>query len=494
MLYDFIDEYRIQASEVKENYDVVVEGYNKTLAKSNLDPGNYPVFAIDVMDISVPSRNKRRYTEAGLIDYVKDEHKVWSGIRSAVHNSGIPLLKHHRAIDPDSSYFKTPLAEDAYGRCIRAEYLKGKKEGQGIVRFYTVIFDPKVAEGLRNGKYTDFSIRAKSDSAKCDICGAERFDCDHIFGYYYDKKGNEYSYKPTDIPTKCANAVMGRLWFMEFSIVNIAACPNTKVVGEVTSGNEISTEGYTVVESVSVGDAFEEVAEIVRVNHKNDVKEELDMNFEELKEYFEEKFNRLSSEIESLKKSAKEPKMEETTKDSEQDILQDSIAMSVFFAETLKRGIADGKVDRLKGLMPILRQCYDSVLATEAYKEIFSEPIEVTLNRGITYEISRGGITFKEQAFPDLIKDVVPEEADSPKEETPKEEVVETTEPPKDEPPKEIEVTEEEELSETPKIKKKGIDNLEDTDNKNHTTDPNTIGRNRFMIIGKEILLTKNRR
>lgn len=252
----------------KENkkYYKLTEALNKSASSDKM--AGYPVFVIDVIGTKYPTRNNNIYKNESFIEFAKDEFGVWSGIRSAVHKDGIPLLFNH------NQHNGTPV-----GRVIKTEWLEDSKKS-GILRMHFAVLDEEVAEGLRSGKYADVSIGGQSDTVKCSICGENPLMCTHYTGFFYDKEGNVYPEKPDDkkIKVKKAQSIMGKVWLHEVSIVNVPGYAHTKIVGEEgfdkpslgivnnysINGNSISE--YSIKETASIGENFDSNNEAIKEN------------------------------------------------------------------------------------------------------------------------------------------------------------------------------------------------------------------------------------
>jgi hypothetical protein len=271
----------LKIKSIQECKGKVVESLGSNTATTGLkQKEGIPIFKIDVIGTKWPTRNDRYWTKKAFRDYAKDDYGEWSGIRSAVHNSGIPMLMHHRSHDSCAG----PADNSVLGRVLRSEWLE-KEEGDAIVRMYTAVPDPGVAESLRNGLYSDFSIGGYAEDTECTICGGMNGSCGHETGLYYDKENKPYRHVPEGVKAKKAYEKMGRTWLHEFSVVWVPGYVHTGVAGEVgESLNEFSdritfneaiecNDGYRIIESASVGDRWDDTG-IPIVKRESIMKEE----------------------------------------------------------------------------------------------------------------------------------------------------------------------------------------------------------------------------
>jgi len=164
------------------------------------------------------TKNNNVYLANKLRSGARDHEGNPSGVASWFTPYPVPIIKNHdRESEPLGRVF---TASDA--RFV-------KVGGQGNVFIYPTITDPEAVRKVLTQEYLTGSVGMRTDSAICSICQHDILKtmelCDHQKGRRYDKKGNEVNNGGT-----VANWILGNLWAIEYSFVNVPAFAGSGVM------------------------------------------------------------------------------------------------------------------------------------------------------------------------------------------------------------------------------------------------------------------------
>lgn len=150
-------------------------------------------------------------------DKIKGSEELKSGVISFTHPYCKPMLTHHNTVS------------EPVGRIVNSYY--SEEEG-GMAIIEVIVSDTDAIEKVKDGRYNTVSIGARTNYAKCNICGTNILEdwCGHQRGKEYD--GVVCGWE------------LGDLWFYECSFVNVPADENAQVL----QWNEVEYEPYNMTQ------------------------------------------------------------------------------------------------------------------------------------------------------------------------------------------------------------------------------------------------------